>query len=113
MYYATRPRYSTTVVVTGTTYYYSGGVYYATSGSGYVVVRAPRGAVVHRWESMLPQFRSGYLRALADFLARTERTPRLVFAGDYLVGPTTEAALTSGLRAATETALGLGVGRVG
>jgi len=46
-YYATRPTYSTTVVVTGTTYYYAGGVYYAHSGSGYVVVSAPPGAVVH------------------------------------------------------------------
>ena len=46
-YYATRPRYSTTVVVTGTTYYYAGGVYYVRSGSGYVVVSAPPGAVVH------------------------------------------------------------------
>ncbi len=46
-YYATRPRYSTTIVVTGTTYYYYGGVYYATSGSGYVVVSAPPRAVVY------------------------------------------------------------------
>ncbi len=46
-YYATRPRYSTTLVVTGTTYYYYGGVYYATSGSGYVVVSAPPRAVVY------------------------------------------------------------------
>ncbi len=45
-YYATRPRYSTTIVVTGTTYYYDGGMYYATSGYGYVVVLAPPCAVV-------------------------------------------------------------------
>jgi len=44
---STRPRYSTTVVVTGTPYYYWGGVYYASSGSGYVVVAAPPGAVVY------------------------------------------------------------------
>jgi oxygen-dependent protoporphyrinogen oxidase len=62
----------------------------------------PRDAVVHRWDPMLPQFRAGYLRALRAFLARTERSPRLAFAGDYLIGPYTEAALTSGLRAATE-----------
>ena len=30
------------------------------------------------------------------------RSPRLAFAGDYLVGPYTEMALTSGMRAATE-----------
>ncbi len=46
-YYATRPRYSTTIVVTGTTCYYYGGLYYATSGSGYVVVSAPPSAVVY------------------------------------------------------------------
>jgi oxygen-dependent protoporphyrinogen oxidase len=68
---------------------------------------APREARVHRWDPMLPQFRAGYLRALRRFLGRTDRSPRLSFAGDYLVGPYTEAALTSGLRAATEVARGL------
>jgi oxygen-dependent protoporphyrinogen oxidase len=62
----------------------------------------PTDAVVHRWSPMLPQFAAGYTRALAAFLARSERTPRLAFAGDYLVGPYTEAALASGLRAAEE-----------
>jgi protoporphyrinogen/coproporphyrinogen III oxidase len=62
----------------------------------------PRDAFVHRWDPMLPQFRAGYLPRLRSFLARTDRSPRLAFAGDYLVGPYTEAALTSGLRAATE-----------
>ncbi len=47
VYLATRPRYTTTVVVTGTSYYYWGGAYYVASGSGYVVVAAPVGAVVH------------------------------------------------------------------
>jgi oxygen-dependent protoporphyrinogen oxidase len=63
---------------------------------------APADAVVHRWSPMLPQFGAGYTRALAAFLARSERSPRLVFAGDYLVGPYTEAACASGLRAADE-----------
>ena len=45
--------------------------------------------------------------APARFQTRLERSPRLAFAGDYLVGPYTEAALTSGLRAATEIARGL------
>lgn len=62
----------------------------------------PRSAVVHRWDPMLPQFYTGYTRHLAAFRQRRVRTPRLVFAGDYLVGPFTEAALTSGLRAADE-----------
>ena len=56
--------------------------------------------VVHRWPELVPQFYSGYIRALADFKQRTDRSDRIFFAGDYLVGPYTEAALTSGLRAA-------------
>ena len=68
---------------------------------------APQAAVVHRWSPMLPQFSRGYLPHLARFHTRLERSPRLAFAGDYLVGPYTEAALTSGLRAATEIAQGL------
>lgn len=47
VYYASRPKYSTAVVVTGTTYYYAGGVYYVQSGTGYVVTAAPPGAVVY------------------------------------------------------------------
>ncbi len=47
VYLATRPRVYTTVVVSGTNYYYAGGVYYVPSGSGYVVVSAPPGAVVY------------------------------------------------------------------
>jgi oxygen-dependent protoporphyrinogen oxidase len=62
----------------------------------------PIDAAVHRWDPMLPQFGAGYLSRLAAFLTRAERTPRLAFAGDYLIGPYTEAALTSGLRAAAE-----------
>jgi oxygen-dependent protoporphyrinogen oxidase len=60
----------------------------------------PLDATVHRFDPMLPQFRAGYARHLAAFLGRTERTSRIAFAGDYLVGPYTEAALVSGLRAA-------------
>lgn len=63
---------------------------------------SPCDAAVHRWAPMLPQFHAGYLPRLRAFLERRARTPRLVFAGDYLVGPYTEAALTSGLRAAEE-----------
>jgi oxygen-dependent protoporphyrinogen oxidase len=67
----------------------------------------PMDAVVHRWAPMLPQFQRGYLPRLARFQARLERSPRLAFAGDYLVGPYTEAALASGERAATEIARAL------
>jgi oxygen-dependent protoporphyrinogen oxidase len=58
--------------------------------------------VVHRWPELVPQFYHGYIRSLAEFKSRRERSDRLFFAGDYLVGPYTEAALTSGLRAAAD-----------
>ena len=63
---------------------------------------APRDCVVHRWPAMLPQFGVGYLPHLARFFSRMDRSPRLAFAGDYLVGPTVEAAIASGTRAAAE-----------
>jgi protoporphyrinogen/coproporphyrinogen III oxidase len=55
---------------------------------------------VHRWPELVPQFYAGYIRSLASFNERRERSERIFFAGDYLVGPYTEAALTSGLHAA-------------
>jgi len=63
---------------------------------------APRETVLHRWDPMLPLFGTGYTRKLQAFRSRRERTPRMAFAGDYLVGPYTEMACTSGLRAASE-----------
>lgn len=67
----------------------------------------PLASAVHRWDPMLPLFPAGHLARLAAFQQRTARTPRLAFAGDYLIGPYTEMALTSGLRAATDVARGL------
>lgn len=58
------------------------------------------GHVVHRWRELVPQFYTGYIRSLARFGERAERSGRVFFAGDYLVAPYTEGALTSGLRAA-------------
>ena len=58
--------------------------------------------MVHRWSAMFPQFSAGYLRELASFVSRTDRSPRLALAGDYLVGPHLEGAVTSGMRAAGE-----------
>jgi predicted NAD/FAD-dependent oxidoreductase len=68
---------------------------------------SPMACVVHRWPAMLPQFGAGYLPRLARFQTRMDRSPRLAFAGDYLVGPYAEGALTSGMRAATEIARAL------
>jgi len=62
----------------------------------------PATSVVHRWSPMLPRFVPGHLSRLAAFLRRMDRSPRMAFAGDYLIGPTAEGALTSGMRAATE-----------
>jgi len=42
-----------------------------------------------------------------EFLRRMDRSPRMAFAGDYLIGPTAEGAVTSGMRAATEIARAL------
>jgi protoporphyrinogen oxidase len=61
---------------------------------------------VDRYRPMLPIFYPGYLTHLARFGRRIERSPRIAFAGDYLVGPTAESALTSGMRAATEIGRG-------
>jgi oxygen-dependent protoporphyrinogen oxidase len=59
---------------------------------------------IHRWPELVPQFYAGYIRSLAAFKDRPRPSDRLFFAGDYLVGPYTEAALTSGLRAAADVA---------
>jgi oxygen-dependent protoporphyrinogen oxidase len=67
----------------------------------------PIASAVHRWDPMLPLFPAGHLKRLAAFEERGERSQRLAFAGDYLIGPYTEMALTSGLRAATDVARGL------
>lgn len=68
---------------------------------------SPRETIVHRWDPMRPVFDAGFTRRLLAFRARRERSPRLAFAGDYLVGPDAEMACTSGLRAASELVAGL------
>jgi len=70
-------------------------------------VLAPAASAVHRHPLMLPLFSPGSARRLASFLSRADRSPRLAFAGDYLVGPSAEAAVASGLRAAIDVSLAL------
>jgi len=55
---------------------------------------------VHRFEHAFPVFRPGYLSILESlYRDRTARGP-LVLAGDYLVYPTFDGAVASGVRAA-------------
>jgi protoporphyrinogen oxidase len=64
----------------------------------------PQRVVVHRDEHAVSRFEPGSLARWHAFIERCDRTPRLAFAGDHCVGPYTEGALTSGMRAATEIA---------
>ena len=68
----------------------------------------PREITVERGASPRPLFPPGAVERIARFERRMERSPRLAFAGRPLVGPGPAAAFTSGIRAATEVARGLG-----
>lgn len=68
-------------------------------------------SVVHRWQYARPIFPCGALSRLEHFRVRTARSPRLAFAGDYLVAPTVEGALTSGMQAASRVLQSLEDGR--
>jgi len=74
------------------------------------LARAPVGRLksrdyaISRTNPMYPIFYPGYLSSLVRFGRRIDRSPRLFFAGDYLIGPGVESALTSGIRAAAEIA---------
>jgi oxygen-dependent protoporphyrinogen oxidase len=75
---------------------------------GRELVRTPVGKLeptrfaISRTDPMHPIFYPGYLSSLIRFNRRVDRSPRLFFAGDYLVGPGLESALTSGLRVAAK-----------
>jgi len=62
----------------------------------------PRDFAVFRFPDAWPRFEDEDVQRLARFLLRFERSPRLAFAGDYLMAPSADAALASGLRAAAE-----------
>ena len=64
----------------------------------------PQDYAISRTDPMYPIFYPGYLSSLVRFGRRIDRSPRLFFAGDYLVGPGVESALTSGMRVAAEIA---------
>lgn len=62
----------------------------------------PGDYAVARHPDAWPLFEADDVRRLARFLQRFERSPRLAFAGDYLMAPSADGALASGLRAAAE-----------
>jgi oxygen-dependent protoporphyrinogen oxidase len=63
---------------------------------------APGDYAVARHPDAWPLFEADDVRRLARFLQRFERSPRIAFAGDYLMAPSADGALASGLRAAAE-----------
>jgi hypothetical protein len=65
---------------------------------------SPRAIFVERCTNAVPVFVPGALSSYQRFLQRGERSPRLVFCGDYLLGHGIESALISGLRGASELA---------
>ena len=80
----------------------------------YPAAERVRFARVARWPLALPRFEVGRYRALARFARvqadRAAAGRRLYFAGDYLVAPSVEGAVTAGLRAADALLADLGVG---
>ncbi|MDP6981216.1 MAG: FAD-dependent oxidoreductase [Myxococcota bacterium] len=64
----------------------------------------PREVIVDRIDAAAPIAGPGFFASLARFENRVERTPRMAFAGDYFAGQGAEAAISSGLHAASEIA---------
>jgi oxygen-dependent protoporphyrinogen oxidase len=54
---------------------------------------------VNEWTSGMPKFPPGRYRQITEF-QRRDRRPRLLFCGDYLLGPFVEGAVTTARRAA-------------
>jgi oxygen-dependent protoporphyrinogen oxidase len=57
---------------------------------------------VQRPTALAPKFVPGHFARLQRFRNRNERSARLAFCGDYLMGPFADAGLASGLRAASD-----------
>ena len=62
----------------------------------------PDAFAVFRHPDLTPRFDAEHAGRLARFVSRLERSPRLAFAGDALAGQGADAAVASGLRAASE-----------
>jgi protoporphyrinogen/coproporphyrinogen III oxidase len=56
---------------------------------------------IRRWEQALPEFGVGYVKRLRRFADGEIEPGRVVFAGDYLGGPSVEGAVASGQQAAS------------
>lgn len=52
------------------------------------------------WQSAVPKFKPGYLTIMDKFLQKMNKDNQVFYCGDYLENPSTEGALTSGLRIA-------------
>ncbi len=53
---------------------------------------------IQLWQSAVPKFKPGYLIAMNKFLQTMNKNNKIYYCGDYLENPSTEGALTSGLK---------------
>ena len=63
---------------------------------------SPSAIWVQRFSGLAPKYVPGHFARLQRFGNRAERSARLAFCGDYLMGPSADAGLASGLRAASD-----------
>lgn len=56
----------------------------------------------HFWDSALPKFIPGHIKKIIEFARKSEGEKQIFYCGDYLENPSTEGALTSGLKAANK-----------
>jgi oxygen-dependent protoporphyrinogen oxidase len=78
------------------------------TGIAHDALAEPEFRRIQRWDLALPRFDVGHFRRLRAFAAGAIEPGRIVFAGDYLVGPYVEGAVVSGMRAADRLLLRLG-----